>query len=125
MVETMVIHARVFDLLVWLLPRAEAYPRAHRGTLARRTVDAALDVAEQIERARSARTRGRLAALREADAALDRLRLMLRLAHELRALSPGQYRHASVLVAEVGRLLGGWLRQHQGVTASRQAGSSV
>ncbi|MBN8499435.1 hypothetical protein [Accumulibacter sp.] len=53
----------------------------------------------------------RMAALRKADFALSRLRLYLRLAHQWRWLNTGQYEHVSGLVAEIGRLLGGWLKQ--------------
>jgi len=49
--------------------------------------------------------------LTEADATLNKLRLYLRLVHRWRWLSDGQYEHVSVLVAEIGRLLGGWIRQ--------------
>lgn len=47
----------------------------------------------------------------EADAALDRLRLYLRLAHHWHWLNDGQYAHVSAQVAEIGRLLGGWIKQ--------------
>lgn len=52
-----------------------------------------------------------MAALRKADSALSRLRLYLRLAHHWHWLNAGQYAHVSSLVAEIGRLLGGWLKQ--------------
>ena len=42
-----------------------------------------------------------------------RLRIYLRLAHRWRWLSDGQYAHAGGMVAEIGRLLGGWLRSEQ------------
>jgi hypothetical protein len=45
------------------------------------------------------------------DAALNRLRLYLRMAHQWRWLSIGQYEHVSRMVTEIGRLLGGWLQQ--------------
>jgi hypothetical protein len=48
--------------------------------------------------------------LRSADAALNKVRLYLRLTHRWRWLSDGQYEHASAMVAEIGRLLGGWRR---------------
>ena len=111
MAEDLVILTRTFDLLDWLLPKAERFPRVHRGTVTRRMMDAAMDVQELLLEARSARGRERDTALRRADAALDRLRLYLRLAHRWRWLSDGQYRHVSEMVAEVGRLLGGWLRR--------------
>ena len=49
--------------------------------------------------------------LRLADAHLSKHRLYLRLAHHWRWLSDGQYQHVSAMVAEIGRLLGGWLQQ--------------
>jgi len=35
----------------------------------------------------------------------------LRLAHRWHWLSDGQYEHVSRMVAEIGKLLGGWMRQ--------------
>ena len=74
-------------------------------------MDAALDLQEALFEAQSQRAAARLAALRTADAALSRLRLYLRLAHQWRWLNAGQYEHVSGIVAEIGRLLGGWLKQ--------------
>ncbi len=76
-----------------------------------------LDLPEQLYAAQSSRGERRLQALSQADASLNKLRLYLRLAHRWRWISDGQYQHASRMVAEIGRLLGGWLRQ-----ASRQQG---
>jgi len=50
-------------------------------------------------------------ALRRADAALNHLRLYLRLAWDWRWLNAGQYEHVSAIITEIGRLLGGWLKQ--------------
>jgi hypothetical protein len=38
--EEMVIFTRTFDLLDWLLPRTNHFPRAHRHTFTRRLLDA-------------------------------------------------------------------------------------
>ena len=40
--------------------------------------------------------------------------MYLRLSHQWHWLSDGQYKHVSTMVAEVGRLLGGWKRQTAG-----------
>ncbi len=85
MQQDMVIFSRTFDLLEWLLPKSERFPRAYRSTVT----------------------------LRNADAALGRLRVYLRLAHRWRWLSDGQYEHVGGMVAEIGRLLGGWLRSER------------
>jgi hypothetical protein len=109
--EDMVILSRVFDLLAWLLPRGERFPRVYRHTVTRRLMDAALDVQDGLFEAQSRRGRARRERLLAVDAALNRLRLYLRLAHHWRWLGDGQYEHVSRMVAEIGRLLGGWLRQ--------------
>jgi hypothetical protein len=49
-----------------------------------------------------------------ADAHLNKLRLYLRLVHEWGWLNAREFAHASRMVAEIGRLLGGWLKQTQG-----------
>ena len=72
---------------------------------------AALDVSVQLLEAQARRGAARRHRLADADATLNKLRLYLRLAHRWRWLSDGQYEHVSVMVAEIGRLLGGWIRQ--------------
>ena len=111
MPEDLVLLTRLFDLLAWLLPKAERFPRPYRSTVTQRLMDAALDCQEAVFAAQTLRGARRQAALAEADAALNRLRLYLRLAHQWRWLSDGQYEHVSERVAEVGRLLGGWIKQ--------------
>jgi hypothetical protein len=111
MPEDLVLLTRLFDLLAWLLPKAERFPRPYRDTVTQRLMDAALDCQEAVFAAQSLRGTRRQAALAEADAALNRLRLYLRLAHHWHWLSDGQYEHVSERVAEVGRLLGGWIKQ--------------
>ena len=107
----MVILARAFDVLAWLLPKAESWPRTYRRTVVQRLMDAALDFQEALFDAQSQGGTTRQKHLREADAALDKLRLYLRLAHRWRWLNDGQYQHVSALVAELGRLLGGWMKK--------------
>ncbi len=111
--QDMVILARTFDLLEWLLPNSERFPRIYRSTVTQRLMDASLDLQEALIAAESRAGRPRVAALRDADAALGRLRIYLRLAHRWRWLSVGQYEHASRMVAEIGRLLGGWFKSER------------
>ena len=103
----MPIFTRTYDLLAWLLPATNHFPRAYRHTITRRLLDAALDLRERIEEA-NLRQSERLALLRLADEALAKLRVYLRLAARFGWLNDGQYEHVSLIVAEVGRLLGGW-----------------
>ena len=111
MSSEMVIFTRTYDLLQWLLPKSERFPRVYRSTVTQRLMDAALDFQEALLEAQVYRDKIRLRHLRQADAHLNKVRLYLRLAHDWQWLSPGQYEHVSRMVAEIGRLLGGWIRQ--------------
>ena len=95
----------------WLLPKSERFPKLYRGTVTQRLMDAALDFQEALLMAQTYRDKIRLRHLRAADAHLNKARLYLRLVHEWGWLSPGQYQHVSRMVAEIGRLLGGWIKQ--------------
>lgn len=114
MADDLVLLTRLFDLLAWLVPRTESFPKPYRHTVTQRLLNAALDCQEAVFSAQSLRSAARQAALARADAALNALRLYLRLAHRWQWLTDSQYAHVSKLVAEVGRLLGGWIRQGAG-----------
>ena len=109
--DDMIIMSRMFDLLAWLLPKGERFPRPYRHTVTKRLMDAALDLQDLLFEAQARRGPRRRETLTAADAALGRLRLYLRLSHHWHWLSDGQYQHVSGMVAEVGRLLGGWIKQ--------------
>jgi hypothetical protein len=109
--EEMPIFTRSFDLLKWLLQATNHFPRAHRHDFTHRLLSAAFDLREALEQANLRRGRARAERLAIADEALARARLYVRLAHELIWLNAGQYQHAAKLLAEVGRLLGGWQKQ--------------
>ena len=110
----MVIFARTYDFLTWLIPRTMDFPRSQRFVVTKRLQDAALDFQERIIEANRMRGRARLERLRRADAALDKVRLYLRLAVRWEWLNEGQYRHISAMVKEIGNLLGGWIKQTSG-----------
>ena len=110
MPNELIILTRTFDLLAWLLPRAEGFPKVHRFTVTQRLLNAALDFQEALFDANSQGGTTRQKYLRTADSHLNKLRLYLRLAHHWKWINDGQYRHVSVMVAEIGSLLGGWLK---------------
>jgi four helix bundle protein len=107
----MVIMTRTFDMLTWLIPACEQFPKAQRFVVTQRLTDAALDFYESIIQANNHHNQVRLTHLRDASANLDILRVYLRLAYQWQWLSHGQYEHISKMVEEIGRLLGGWIKQ--------------
>jgi len=104
------IFPKTHDLILWLTGRAMQFPKSQRFVLARRVQDAALDFYALLIEARKVERVERSRVLLQADVLLERLRLELRLCHELRLLSTEQYGHVSKMVVEVGKLLGSWRR---------------
>lgn len=107
----MVIFTRAFDLLTWLLPACEKFPKGQRFVITQRLQNAVLDFQETLYDANAQRGKPRLEYLQSADAHLAKLRLYLRLAYQWQWLAHGQYEHVSDMVAEIGKLLGGWIKQ--------------
>ena len=100
------IFTKTYDLMLWLLPALTRFPKDQRFRLAARLEDALFRFHDHLLVA--ARSRDRRPHLVQADLELERLRVFLRLAQDLRFLDFKQYEHASRLVTEVGKLLGGW-----------------
>lgn len=97
-----------------ILDHTARFPRSARFTFAQRIDNAALDIIEALAEAcyATARTKGTL--LASADRRLHRLRVLLRLAHAQRYLSPGGYEALMRALDETGRMLGGWRRHVAG-----------
>lgn len=105
------LYARTYDLLLWLLPETQKFPRVYRFSLSERIQRLALDFQDSLVAAGKSQGQERLRYLRQADIELEQLRLWLRLARDLHLLTVRQYEHAARLFSEVGRLLGAWLKQ--------------
>ena len=116
--KDMVIFTQTFDLLTWILPQCERFPKAQRYVVTQRLQGAALDFQEALFEANARDGAQRLQHLHAADAHLNKVRLYLRLSRQWDWLSAGQYEHASRMVTEVGKLLGGWMKQTKSGAAS-------
>ena len=105
------------DVLIFLRKIGESllaeFAPAGSGTLAGDMGDNAfvLQVFEDLKTAVFAIRGQRLAA---ADKLLAKIRLYVRLSHDLKCLSSGQLEHAARLMDELGRLIGGWQRKQAG-----------
>ena len=100
------IFTKTYDLLKWLVPHVDKYPKSQRFRLAKRIEDAAFEfyglLIQATKEGKPRRT------LLRADAELDKLRHYIRLGVDLRHTSPRQYAHVAAMLVEVGKLLGGW-----------------
>jgi hypothetical protein len=106
------IFVRTYDFLLWLIPRLLDFPRSQRGVMARQLRIQAFALYESLVDAAVCPAGGDpLPELRRADAELTKLRTYIRLSYEMELFSPSQYEHAARMLAEIGRLLGGWIKK--------------
>ncbi len=96
------------DLLLWIIPQLDKFPRSRRFTLGERIETGLLEVLELVVEA--AYTRNKDASLRRANLKLEVVRHLWRLAHELKVMATRQYEHGARLLDDLGRQIGGWLR---------------
>ena len=94
--------------LKWELDTTEKFPKKVRFTFSTRLDNLALDVLELIIEAAYTKRRGAL--LRKINLNIDKLRVLLRICHELTYLPTQSYKHAIKLLEECGRMAGGWSR---------------
>jgi hypothetical protein len=73
----MPIFVRTYDMLTWLLPASERFPRAHRHDFTHRLLGSAFDLRELLEEANVRKGPARLERLDRADEALAKLRVYL------------------------------------------------
>lgn len=99
---------KTHDLLKYLIPATEKFPKSQRFALAQRIRDTALDFYEYLLEARKVGLLARRDVLLRADVELEKLRIHLRLSMEMEYLKFPQYEHASGYVVEIGRMLGSW-----------------
>lgn len=94
-----------------MLPTTAKFPKRLRFTLTQRIDNLALDIAEELVEARYSAQK--LSRLQSINRKLERLRILLRLSHDLAVLPHRQYEFAARCMDEVGRMLGGWIKQQE------------
>ena len=101
----------MFRFVLWLVPTVEHFPRSQKFLLGDRIQSTALDVLERLIEATY--TRQRDALLAQANTGIEKLRFLVRLAHDLRCFDGRRYEHAARALDEVGRLIGGWTKANR------------
>jgi hypothetical protein len=99
----------MYQLLLWLIPTLEKFPRSQKFLLGDRLQSEALAVLDSLISATY--TREREPHLRAANLGLEKLRFGVRLSKDLRHLDLKAYEHAARVIDEVGRMVGGWIKR--------------
>ena len=101
------------QLLLWMIPLIDKFPRVRRFTLGERLETNLLTVLQDLVEA--SYSRDKIAALNRANLQLDMARHLWRLAFELKLCSLDRYEYGARLLVDLGRQIGGWRRSKQQV----------
>jgi hypothetical protein len=101
---------------MWYVPLLQKLPRDHRFTLGERLIAKLYDLLEGFIRCRYAREK--LSLLQSLNTELELVRYQTRLLKDFQLIDARRYGHASKLLNDIGKSLGGWIRQqNQGLAA--------
>lgn len=103
----LVIRQKVFDFEKNMYGYLSKYPRHERLTLVAETKNTIHRINRQLSRA--AKAEKKRAMLYDADAELDLLKHLVELGYELHYLSKTGHQVCMIQLAEIGKMLGGWI----------------
>jgi hypothetical protein len=103
------IFTKMYDLLLWLLPATQKFPKDQRFVLAKRIQDKAFEFQEALVAAGMGIEK--VGNLQSADVLLRQLQIYMRLSHDLKFITMKQYEHVSRMLVEIGKILGGWRKK--------------
>ncbi len=112
----------MYQVYVSLYDSIKYFPKKDQYTLGIRLEAMALDILELIFLARARSGAGQTLLLRKVDLKLKTLRLLVRMSHEIGALSQSSYIALEEKLLEIGRIIGGWLRKLNAKPADVPAG---
>ena len=104
------------QLLVWLIPHLDQFPRVRRFTLGEKLEKVLLEVLEHLLDAAYQRPAQKGLVLQQANRKLALARHLWRLGFELKSCSFKPYHHGSEMMVALGRQIGGWRKSVDGAT---------
>jgi four helix bundle protein len=105
------IFVKWMDFIKWLFVVTEKFPKSVRFTFIDRIHNLALSVVEELVEARY--SKHKQAILGRINVKVETLRVLLRITYELRYLPTKSYQQAMLTLSEIGRMLGGWMKQQR------------
>ncbi|MFH0753183.1 MAG: diversity-generating retroelement protein Avd [Candidatus Omnitrophota bacterium] len=100
-----------YDLIKWMIPKINQFPRDQRFLLADRIEKLLLDVLELLVAAMYSSRRKEY--LHKVNYKLDVLRLLMRLSKDLGYVNVKAYDFVAKQFLEIGRMVGGWMKQSE------------
>jgi four helix bundle protein len=107
--EKLIIFQKTYAFTVWLYPIINRIPQSHRLVIGRAMEERAISMVVAVVEANKKCGGERIAFQKKASDDLDVVRILLRLAKDLRFVSVGQYSAGVDKINEIGRMLNAWM----------------
>ncbi|MCY4643825.1 MAG: diversity-generating retroelement protein Avd [Bacteriovoracales bacterium] len=99
------------EFLKWLFPTLDKFPKKSRFTVAIRLQNMALDIVDLL--VESKYSREKIARLKKVNLHLEKMRILLRISHEIKLMPAKSYHFAMKQINEAGMMVGGWIRERE------------
>lgn len=99
---------KLYDFILWMIPKLEKYPRSHKFLLADRIENLMLDILELLIDATYSKKKDET--LISANLKLEKLRYLIRLSKDLKLLNIKSYEFSARSIDDIGISIGGWLK---------------
>jgi four helix bundle protein len=113
--EKLLIFQKTYECTLWLYPIVNRIPQSHRLVLGRAIEERAISMVVAVVEANKKRGEERLVFQQSVSDDLDVVRILLRLAKDLRFVSVGQYSAGVDKINEIGRMLSAWMESSKRV----------
>ena len=107
--QDLVIYQKIVDLTTYLFPVVNHFPKQQRFVLGQQIQNQLLIIATTVIEANKAKDKASV--LDRVDTELDKLRYLVRIAHQMKFMKSQYYEQAAKQIGEIGKLLGGWRRR--------------
>ena len=111
MFQNLPIFEKTYELILWLYPLINKFPKSQRFVLGQQIEIAVLEIMKSIIYANQEKCKTPILSKISVD--LDILRILIRLSHDLKFIGIRQYRFAAERINEIGKMLGGWLKSQR------------
>ncbi|PIQ91871.1 MAG: four helix bundle protein [Candidatus Nealsonbacteria bacterium CG_4_10_14_0_2_um_filter_39_15] len=108
MFQNLAIFEKTYELILWLYPTVNKFPKSQRFVLGQHIENTVLEILEGIIEANQ--ERNKLPYLKKISVELDKLRILIRLSKDLKFISVRQYSFVAEKINNIGKMLGGWLK---------------
>ena len=109
MLKDLEIFKEMYEFMLWLYPTVKKFPKSEKYVMGERIETTALNVMEGIIASNCQFEKKQT--LKKTSVELEKLRIFMRLAKDLKLMSFRKYEIASKMINEIGKMLGGLIKK--------------